>query len=41
MNDSTTQVIIEALADKIKELQSQNLLLKYENERLREESKNA
>jgi hypothetical protein len=40
MNDSTTQVIIEALVKEILELRTQNLLLKYENERLRKESKN-
>lgn len=39
MNDSTMQVIIEVLVNAIKELQMQNRLLKYENERLREENK--
>lgn len=40
MDESTMQVIIEVLVDKIKGLQFENRLLKYENERLREESKN-
>ncbi|MEE0969187.1 MAG: hypothetical protein U0M06_07465 [Clostridia bacterium] len=41
MDESTMQVIIEVLVNAIKELQTQNLLLKYENERLKEKSKNA
>lgn len=38
MNESTTQVIIEVLVEEIKELRTQNLLLKYENERLKEKN---
>jgi hypothetical protein len=41
MDESTMQVIIEALSDKIRDLQTQNFLLKCENDRLKEKSKNA
>lgn len=41
MSESAMQLIIEVLANKIKELQVDNQILKYENERLKEKSKNA
>ena len=39
-SESTMQVIIEVLVDKIKGLQFENQVLKYENERLKEKSDN-
>lgn len=39
MNDSNMQIILDALAETIKDLKSENYLLKYENERLKESLK--
>ena len=40
MNEKTYQTIIESLAETIKKLKTDNIVLKYKNERLEEEIKN-
>lgn len=40
LSESAMQVIIEVLVDKIKGLQFENQVLKYENERLKEKGEN-